>query len=126
MRETSFPLTSSAWKYSSTPAGARKHAEPSSQAAVLSAWSQPVAGLQLSSVQTSLSLQFGAAPPTQTPAAQVSLVVRPDQFPLHQSRKKQHYVPRHHTFLSSAPVYERPEPSLKQEYILLLIRYPIR
>jgi hypothetical protein len=49
---------------------------PSSQAAVLFAWVQPVAGLQASSVQRLASSQFGAAPPTQTPPAQVSVVVQ--------------------------------------------------
>jgi hypothetical protein len=37
---------------------------------------QPLAGLQLSSVHTLPSSQWGAAPPTQAPPAQVSLVVQ--------------------------------------------------
>jgi hypothetical protein len=52
------------------------HALPSSQAAVLLVWTQPVAGLQLSSVQALLSLQFGAGPPWQLPAPHVSAVVQ--------------------------------------------------
>ena len=50
-------------------------ASPSSQGAVLLVLTQPVAGLQLSSVHTLLSLQFGGGPPTQEPPLQVSLVV---------------------------------------------------
>jgi hypothetical protein len=49
---------------------------PSSQEAVLFACVQPVAGEHESFVQTLLSLQFGAAPPTQVPPAQVSPVVQ--------------------------------------------------
>src|SRR6266849_2358938 len=49
---------------------------PSLQEAVLLVCTQPVAGLQLSSVQTLLSLQLGAGPPTQAPPLQVSLVVQ--------------------------------------------------
>ena len=48
---------------------------PSLQEAVLFEWVQPVAGLQLSSVQTFPSSQLGAAPPTHAPAEQVSPVV---------------------------------------------------
>ena len=48
---------------------------PSLQAATLSTFSQPVAGLQKSSVQTLPSLQLGGGPPTHEPKAQVSLVV---------------------------------------------------
>jgi len=48
---------------------------PSSHGAVLLECTQPVAGLQLSSVQTLPSLQFSAGPPTQAPFAQASLVV---------------------------------------------------
>src|SRR6266849_3669131 len=44
---------------------------PSLQGAVLLVCTQPVAGLQLSSVQTLLSLQLGAGPPTQAPPLQV-------------------------------------------------------
>jgi hypothetical protein len=51
------------------------HALPSLQGAVLLVFTHPVAGLQLSSVQTLLSSQFGAGPPTQDPPEQVSLVV---------------------------------------------------
>src|SRR2546428_395262 len=47
---------------------------PSLQEAVLLVWVQPVAGLQVSLVQTLPSSQLGAAPPTQLPPAQVSLV----------------------------------------------------
>jgi hypothetical protein len=49
---------------------------PSSQGAMLFVWTQPVAGLHASSVHTFASSQFGAAPPTHTPAEQVSLVVQ--------------------------------------------------
>jgi hypothetical protein len=49
---------------------------PSSQFAVLALLTHPVAGTQLSSVHTLLSLQLGAGPPTQAPAPlQVSFVV---------------------------------------------------
>jgi hypothetical protein len=51
------------------------HALPSLQLAVLAALAQPVAATQLSSVHGLPSLQFGAAPPTQTLAAHLSLVV---------------------------------------------------
>jgi hypothetical protein len=49
---------------------------PSSQDAVLLVWTQPVAGLQESSVQGLLSLQLGAAPPWHVPPPQVSPVVQ--------------------------------------------------
>jgi hypothetical protein len=49
---------------------------PSSQAAVLSVWTHPVAGSQESSVQGLLSLQSVAAPPVHVPLAQVSPVVQ--------------------------------------------------
>ena len=49
---------------------------PSLQEAVLFALTHPVAGTHESSVQTLLSLQFGAEPPTQDPPAQVSAVVQ--------------------------------------------------
>src|SRR2546425_1069885 len=49
---------------------------PSLQGAVFGVFTQPVAGLQASSVQTLPSLQLGAGPPTQTPPAQVSAVVQ--------------------------------------------------
>jgi len=49
---------------------------PSSHGSVLSVCVQPVAGLQLSVVHTLPSSQFRAAPPTQTPPLQVSLVVQ--------------------------------------------------
>jgi hypothetical protein len=48
---------------------------PSSQGAVLFVWTQPVAGLQVSSVHGLLSLQPSAGPPTHTPPLQVSAVV---------------------------------------------------
>ena len=48
----------------------------SSQGAVLFAWTQPVAGLHASSVQTFPSSQFGAGPPRQAPPEQVSAVVQ--------------------------------------------------
>jgi hypothetical protein len=51
-------------------------ASPSSHGALLLVWTHPVAGLQLSSVQTFPSLQFGAGPPTQLPPLHVSLVVQ--------------------------------------------------
>ena len=51
-------------------------ASPSSQDAVLFAFTQPLAGLQESSVHTLPSSQLGADPPTQEPAAQVSVVVQ--------------------------------------------------
>src|SRR2546428_10823874 len=58
---------------------------PSVQGAVFDVFTQPVAGLQASSVQTLPSLQLSAAPPTQTPPAQVSAVVQ--AFPsLHAAR----------------------------------------
>src|SRR5436305_1848151 len=43
--------------------------------AVLLTWPQPVAGSHVSAVQALLSLQFGAAPPTQVPPEHVSPVV---------------------------------------------------
>jgi glyoxylate utilization-related uncharacterized protein len=49
---------------------------PSLHGATLLVCVQPVTGLQASSVQTLASSQFGAAPPTHTPAEQVSLVVQ--------------------------------------------------
>src|SRR5436190_14720058 len=49
---------------------------PSLHDAVLFVWTQPVAGLHESSVQPLPSLQFGAAPPTQTPPKHVSPVVQ--------------------------------------------------
>jgi hypothetical protein len=49
---------------------------PSSQDAVLLSCSQPVAGLQLSSVHGLLSSQLGAAPPTHAPSEQASPVVQ--------------------------------------------------
>jgi hypothetical protein len=49
---------------------------PSLQGAVLLVCVHPVAGLHASSVHTFASSQFGAAPPTHTPAEQVSLVVQ--------------------------------------------------
>src|SRR6266852_5356807 len=49
---------------------------PSLQGLVLLVCTQPVAGLQLSSVQTLPSSQLGAGPPTHAPPAQVSLVVQ--------------------------------------------------
>jgi hypothetical protein len=51
------------------------HALPSLHEMVLLAFTQPVAGTHESFVQTLLSLQFGAGPPTQTPPEQVSPVV---------------------------------------------------
>ena len=44
--------------------------------AVLLVCTHPDAGLQLSSVYTFPSLQFGAGPPTQAPPAHVSFVVQ--------------------------------------------------
>ena|SRR5436309_2689097 len=49
---------------------------PSSQEAVLFACTHPLVGLHESSVQTLLSLQLGAVPPTQLPFTQVSFVVQ--------------------------------------------------
>src|SRR5436309_1013405 len=49
---------------------------PSLQGAVLLTWTQPVEGLQVSSVQTLPSLQEGAGPPTHRPPLQASLVVQ--------------------------------------------------
>jgi hypothetical protein len=49
---------------------------PSSQLAVLAAFTQPVAETQLSSVQGLPSLQFAAGPPTQTLFAHLSAVVQ--------------------------------------------------
>jgi hypothetical protein len=51
------------------------HRLPSLHAAVLFACAQPEAGTHESLVQGLLSSQFGAAPPTHTPPAQVSAVV---------------------------------------------------
>ena len=51
------------------------HALPSSQLATLFVCTHPVDTLHESSVQTSLSLQSGAAPPTHSPLLHVSLVV---------------------------------------------------
>src|SRR5207249_1046767 len=49
---------------------------PSLHGAVLLVWTQPVAGLQLSSVQTLPSSQLGAGPPTHWNRKQMSLVVQ--------------------------------------------------
>src|SRR6185436_13327207 len=49
---------------------------PSSHGSVLFVCVQPVAGLQPSSVQGLLSLQFGAGPPWQVPPPHVSVVVQ--------------------------------------------------
>jgi hypothetical protein len=49
---------------------------PSSHGSPFGALTHPLAGLHESSVQTLLSLQFGAAPPTHDPLAHVSLVVQ--------------------------------------------------
>src|SRR3989441_683337 len=49
---------------------------PSSQGAVFGVFTQPLAGLQESSVQTFRSSQLGAGPPTHCPPAQVSAVVQ--------------------------------------------------
>src|SRR5712692_9715361 len=49
---------------------------PSLQGLVLLVCTQPVTGLQLSSVQTLLSLQLAAGPPTQVPPLHASLVVQ--------------------------------------------------
>ena len=51
-------------------------ASPSLHGAVLFAYTHPVPGSQLSSVQTLPSLQFGAGPPTHEPPVQVSSVVQ--------------------------------------------------
>ena len=52
------------------------HALPSVQGAVLLVCTQPVAELQLSSVQTLLSSQLGGDPPTHAPLEHVSFVVQ--------------------------------------------------
>jgi len=52
------------------------HALPSSQDNPTGVFRQPMAASQLSVVQTLLSSQFGAGPPTQVPAWQMSLVVQ--------------------------------------------------
>src|SRR5437762_194631 len=49
---------------------------PSLQGSVLLPWTQPVVGLQLSSVQRLPLSQFGAVPPTHWPPLQASLVVQ--------------------------------------------------
>ena len=49
---------------------------PSLQGAVLLTWTQPVEGLQVSSVQTLPSSQEGAGPPTHRPPLQASFVVQ--------------------------------------------------
>ena len=51
------------------------HALPSSHDAVFAAFTQPVAVSQESSVQTLLSSQSGAGPPTQSPPEHTSAVV---------------------------------------------------
>src|SRR5207249_861779 len=51
-------------------------ASPLPYGAVFCCWVQPVAGLQLSVVQTSPSSQLGAGPPTHVPPLQVSFVVQ--------------------------------------------------
>jgi hypothetical protein len=51
-------------------------ASPSSHGSALSVCTQPVAGSQLSSVQTFPSSQSGGAPPTQVPSEHVSPVVQ--------------------------------------------------
>src|SRR5205814_2009741 len=58
------------------PVSAGVPAVPSLQGAVLSVLTQPLAGLQESSVQTLPSLQLGGAPPTQLPPLHVSAVVQ--------------------------------------------------
>jgi hypothetical protein len=64
------------WQLPPPQASLVVQASPSSHAAVLSTWTQPVAGLHESSVQPFPSLQLGAEPPTHAPPAQVSLVVQ--------------------------------------------------
>src|SRR5438876_11080289 len=49
---------------------------PSLQGAVLLTWTQPVEGLQVSSVQRLPSSQVGAGPPTHRPPLQASFVVQ--------------------------------------------------
>src|SRR5947207_565025 len=49
---------------------------PSSHGLVLFVWTQPLAGLHVSVVQTFMSSQLGAGPPTQLPPMHVSLVVQ--------------------------------------------------
>ncbi len=49
---------------------------PSEQGAVLLVWTQPVAGLQVSSVQAFPSSQLGAGPPTHPPPLHASFVVQ--------------------------------------------------
>jgi hypothetical protein len=56
-------------------ASAVVQAFPSLHAAVLFVWTQPVAGLQESSVQPLLSLQSRAGPPTHTPPLHASAIV---------------------------------------------------
>src|SRR5881296_3144277 len=51
-------------------------ASPSLHGAVLFVWKQPVAGLQVSSVQTLPSSQLSARPPTHTPPPHRSLRVQ--------------------------------------------------
>jgi hypothetical protein len=51
------------------------HALLSLQLPVMFVWTQPVPVLHVSDVQTLLSSQFGAAPPTHEPDAHVSFVV---------------------------------------------------
>jgi hypothetical protein len=52
------------------------HASLSSQGSLLFTWAQPLDGLQLSSVQGLLSLQFADAPGTHAPPLHVSAVVQ--------------------------------------------------
>jgi hypothetical protein len=52
------------------------HTLPSLHEALLLTYTQPVAGLQESSVQTLASLQFSGGPPAQVPPEHVSVVVQ--------------------------------------------------
>jgi len=63
------------WHVPSPQVSPEVQAFPSSQDAVLFVKTQPVAGLQLSEVQTLLSLQVTAAPPWHVPPAQTSPAV---------------------------------------------------
>jgi hypothetical protein len=73
---SSQPSAAPAWQLPPPQVSPIVQALPSSHEAVLLVWTQPVAGLQLSSVHALSSLQLGAGPPWQLPAPHVSAVVQ--------------------------------------------------
>src|SRR4029077_5463820 len=64
------------WRVPPEPVSLVVQALPSSHGAVFGVWTQPVAGLQESSVQPLPSSQLGAGPEWQRPATQTSFVVQ--------------------------------------------------